>query len=79
MLDILYSKSCAATVLSSTRSKIKHHYEAVQETNLVAIPLTQIRNVLHDAMCRPRKWAIVLIVIPMNISVRHNAPDGEYL
>ena len=30
MLDILYSKFCAATVLSSTRSRIKHHYEAVQ-------------------------------------------------
>ena len=30
MLNILYSKFCAGTVLSSTRSKIKHHYEAVQ-------------------------------------------------
>jgi len=30
MLDILYSRFCAATVLPSTRSKMKHYYEAVQ-------------------------------------------------
>ena len=30
-------------------------------------------------MRRPLKWAIVLVVMPMNISVRHDASDGEYL
>ena len=69
-----YSKFCAATVLSSTRSKMTHYHRAVHETNLVAIPLTQIRNVLYDAMRRTRKWAIVLVVMPMNVPVRRGEP-----
>ena len=69
-----YSKFCAATVLSSTRSKMTHYHRAVHETNLVAIPLTQIRNVLYDAMRRTRKWATVLVVMPMNVPVRRGEP-----
>jgi hypothetical protein len=49
---------------------MKHHYEAVQETKLVGIPLTQIRDVFYDAMRRLRKWAIGLVRMPTNVSVR---------
>ena len=57
MLDIVLLEVLRSHCAVKYESKMKHYYEAVQETNLVAIPLTQIRNVLYDAMRRPRKWA----------------------
>ena len=70
ILDIVLLEILRSHCAVKHEVKNKHHYEVVQETNLAAIPLTQIRDVLHDATRRPRKWGIVLVVMPMNISGR---------
>ena len=66
MLDILYSNFCAATVLSRTEVKNEPPLRGRSVDKPCCVPLTRIRNVLHDAMHRPLKWAIVLVIMPMN-------------
>ena len=57
------AKCTRIDLLATVADDADHHFlPTVFTPRLAAIPLTQIRNVLHDAMHRPRKQAVILVV-----------------
>ena len=50
-----------------------HFLPTVFTPRLAVIALTQISSVLHDAMHRPRKWAVILVVHGLDESAMNNS------
>ena len=58
-----HAKGTRVDLLPTVSDDADHHFlPTVFTPGLAAIPLTQISNVLHDTMHRPRKQAVILVV-----------------